>query len=120
MPSTAARKSSTKTKRKINKKIDSVQKWLPFEKILEEGIIKTKNNNYVKIIKVIPINFNLRSDLEKEAILNSYKIFLKTCDFDIQILVQSNKEDLSKHFLKIKEKTKLTNNIFCSNSYSAY
>ena len=52
---------------------------------------------------MIPINFNLRSDLEKESILNSYKIFLKTCDFDIQILVQSNKEDLSKHFLKIKE-----------------
>lgn len=36
-----------------------------------------KNGNYVKLIKVIPINFNLKSDLEKESILNSYKIFLK-------------------------------------------
>lgn len=63
-----------------------------------------KNNSYIKIIKVIPINFNLKSNLEKEAILNSYKIFLKTCNFDIQILVQSNKEDLSKHISKIKNK----------------
>lgn len=70
------------------------------------GIIKLKNNSYIKLIKIIPINFNLKSNLEKEAILNSYKIFLKTCNFDIQILVQSNKEDLSKHISKIKEKVK--------------
>ena len=70
------------------------------------GIVKLKDNSYIKIIKIIPINFNLKSNLEKEAILNSYKIFLKTCNFDIQILVQSNKEDLSKHISKIKEKIK--------------
>lgn len=94
-------------KRKINKNIESVQNWLPFEKILEEGIIKMKNGNYIKIIKVIPINFNLKSNLEKESILNSYKIFLKTCNFDIQIIIQSNKEDLSKHISKIRKKCRL-------------
>ena len=90
---------------KINK-INSVQNWLPFDQVLDNGIIKLKDNSYVKIIKIIPINFNLKSNLEKEAILNSYKIFLKTCNFDIQILVQSNKEDLSKHISKVKNKTK--------------
>ena len=90
---------------KFNKN-NSVQDFLPYEKILENGIIKLKNNSYVKIIKVIPINFNLKSNLEKESILNSYKIFLKTCNFDIQILIQSNKEDLSKHISKIKNKMK--------------
>ena len=80
----------------------SVQEWLPFEKIIENGVIKLNNGNYIKIIKIIPINFNLKSDLEKEAILNSYKIFLKTCNFDIQILIQSNKEDLSKHISSVK------------------
>ena len=88
------------------KKVNSVQQWLPFEDILENGIIKLKDNSYVKIIKIIPINFNLKSNLEKESILNSYKIFLKTCNFDIQILIHSNKEDLSKHISKIKEKAK--------------
>ncbi len=84
------------------KKIKTVQEWLPFEKVLENGIIKLKNNSFVKILKISPINFNLKSNLEKETILNSYKIFLKTCNFDIQILIQSNKEDLTKHISKIE------------------
>lgn len=75
---------------------------MPFEKILENGIIKNKNN-YIKIIKIIPINYDLKSNLEKEAILNAYKLFLKTCDFNIQILVQSKKEDLSKHISNIHQ-----------------
>lgn len=84
--------------------IISVQEWLPINKILEKGIIKLKDNSYIKIIKIIPINYNLKSELEKEAILNSYKIFLKTCNFDIQILIQSNKEDLSKIISNINKK----------------
>lgn len=83
------------------KKNNSIQEWIPFEKILENGIIKLKDNSYIKIIKIYPINFNLKSELEKEAILNSYKIFLKTCNFDLQILIQSNKENLDKHISNI-------------------
>jgi len=80
----------------------SVQNWLPFESILENGTIKINNNEYIKILKINPINFNLKSELEKESILNSYKIFLKTCNFNFQILIQSNKEDLSKHISVIQ------------------
>jgi hypothetical protein len=43
----------------------------------------------------------LKSNLEKESILNSYKLFLKTCDFDTQILIQSRREDLSSYISKI-------------------
>lgn len=59
----------------------STQNWLNIETIFENGIIKTKDNKYIKIIKIKPINFNLKSDLEKEAILNSYKIFFKNIQF---------------------------------------
>ncbi len=86
-----------------NKKSTTIQEWLPFEKILNNGIIKMKNKSYIKIIKINPINFNLKSELEQEAILNSYKIFLKTCNFHFQILIQSNKEDLSKNIQKINK-----------------
>ena len=92
--------------------IQSIQKWIPIEQILDKGIIKIKKNKYIKILKVIPINFNLKTQLEKESILNSYKIFLKTCNFDMQILIQSKKEDLSNHIENIqdisqKEKNKI-------------
>ena len=65
--------------------LNSTQNWLPFLKILDNGVILLKDFSYVKILKITPINYNLKSNLEKEAILNSYKLFLKTCDFDIQI-----------------------------------
>lgn len=83
-------------------KENSTQDWIPIEKILNNGIIKTKNK-YIKILKVTPINYNLKSDLEKQAILNSYKIFLKTCNFDIQILIQSSKENLEKNIFNIQK-----------------
>ena len=93
-------------------KIKSIQKWIPIEQILDKGIIKIRKNKYIKILKVIPINFNLKTQLEKESILNSYKIFLKTCNFDMQILIQSKKEDLNGHIENIqkisqKEKNKI-------------
>lgn len=101
--------------REVNKVLksreeSSVQDWLPIEKIFDNGIVKLKSGRYIKIIKIIPINFNLKSELEKEAILNSYKIFLKTCNFDLQILIQSNKEDLSKHISSVKNFTEKENN----------
>lgn len=98
----------------------SLQEWLPFDKIMDGGIIKLKNNDYIKIIKIIPINYNLKSDLEKQGILNSYKTFLKTCNFDIQILIQSNKEDLSNHISKIKEKVNSENNLNLKNISENY
>lgn len=74
---------------------------MPFEKVFNNGIIQYKNF-FAKIIKVIPINYDLKSNLEKEAILNSYKIFLKTCNFDIQIIIQSRKENLSTHISNVE------------------
>ena len=80
----------------------TTQEWITVEKINENGTVKLKNGKIIKILKITPINFNLKSNLEKEAILNSYKIFLKTCNFDIQILIQSSKENLTKNIQMIK------------------
>jgi len=90
----------------MNSKKLSVQEWLQIENIFNNGIIKLKNNKYIKLIKIYPINFNLKSDFEKEAILNSYKVFLKTCNFNFQILIQSNKEDLNKNIKNINDNLK--------------
>ena len=86
--------------KKIKK--ETSQEWIKIEKIYANGIIKF-NKKYLKILKIIPINYNLKSDLEKNAILNSYKIFLKTCNFNIQILIQSTKEDLEKNIENINK-----------------
>ena len=79
-----------------------------------------KNNKYIKILKIIPINYNLKSDLEKESILNSYKIFLKTCNFNIQILIQSSKENLDKNILNIQKNIQKKENKFLKNISNEY
>ena len=70
-------------------------------------MIKLKNGKLVKIIKVYPINYDLKSDFEKKAILNSYKAFLKNCNFEMQIIVQSNKEDISQNIQKINKQKEI-------------
>lgn len=57
----------------------------------------------MKILKIHPINYNLKTQLEKETILNAYKTFLKSCNFDIQILIQSKKEDLDLHIKNLRK-----------------
>lgn len=88
----------------FNKKINSIQEWFCIEDILENGTIITKENSRVKILKVEPINFFLRSEMEKEVVLNSYKNIFKAINFDIQIIIQSTKEDLSSNINYIKSK----------------
>ena len=79
---------------------------IPITEIKEKGILKLKNEKYIKIIKIIPINYELKSELEKESILNSYKKFLKSCNFNLQILIQSKKENLEKHIFILEQEKK--------------
>ena len=74
---------------------------MPLEKVFDDGIF-ISNHQYIKIIKVLPINYELKSNLEKEAILNSYQTFLKVCDFDIQVLIQSRKENFNSYISIMK------------------
>ena len=104
----------------INIKEKTVQEWIPIKQILKDGIIEIENNVYIKLLEVTPINYNLKSDLEKEAILNSFKIFFKTCQFDIQILIQSNKEDLTHHISKIKKYVSKKENKYLKNISENY
>ena len=104
----------------INIKEKTVQEWIPIKQILKDGIIEIENNIYIKLLEVTPINYNLKSDLEKEAILNSFKIFFRTCQFDIQILIQSNKEDLTHHISRIKKYVSKKENKYLKNISENY
>lgn len=78
---------------------------------------------FIKIIKINPINYELKSDFEKQAILNSYKAFLKNSNFDIQIIIKSNKEDISENIKKLekqKETEKSLNNSFMVKIFDSY
>ncbi len=98
--------------KKLNKnKIETVkqtegsfQKWLNIKAINENKIILNSGET-IAILKVLPINFKLKSQLEQNAILNSYKLFLKNLNSEIQILVSSRKTDVSMHLDEILKNT---------------
>ena len=96
--------------KKIKQETSSLQDWSFIDSILENGIIKTKNEKYIKILKINPINYQLKSELEINAILNSYKAFLKSYQGNIQIIIQSKKEDFSNHIRTIKNQNKKEKN----------
>ena len=84
---------------------DSFQKWLKIEKIAEDSIILS-NRRVVKLLKISPINFQLKSQLEQKAILKSYQSFLKNLNSEIQIVIMSRNTDVSQHLEEILKNTK--------------
>jgi len=82
--------------------IATTQRWIPVEDI-RDGVVKLKTDDYIKMIEVIPVNFKLKSLNEQRAILMQYKSFLKACQFDMQIVVQSRRADTSTHTEKIRQ-----------------
>lgn len=81
-----------------------------YDEIFENGIIRIKNK-YIRIIEVFPINFNFKSELEKESILENYKNMFKTLKLDFQICIFSQKEDFTNYFSQIKNNNQKENEI---------
>lgn len=64
------------------------------------------------VIKIEPINFELKSETEQNGIIYSYQSFLNSLEFPIQIVVHSKKLDLERYLIKIDESKKhMTNEL---------
>jgi hypothetical protein len=93
-----------------NPKIEVLSKQL--KEIVDINSIKDnvvqQSKTKLAIIEVIPMNFMLKTDEEKESIIISFQKFLNSLDFPIQIHISSNPIKLGSHFSythkKIKEK----------------
>ena len=81
-------------------------------KAIDENKIILNSGETITVLKVLPINFKLKSQLEQNAILNSYKLFLKNLNSEIQIIVSSKKTDVSNHLDKILKNTKENSPIY--------
>lgn len=67
--------------------------YLPITQI-KNGIIQTKDNRYVKLIEVLPINFLLRSASEQRNIILSFMSYLKIAPAKMQFKIISKKADI--------------------------
>lgn len=61
---------------------------------VKDNILVLKNGGVRAILKTSSINFNLKSENEQNAIIQSYQSFINSLEFPIQILVRSKKLDI--------------------------
>jgi len=69
---------------------------------IKDGIVIMKNGEYRIIISVSSINFSLKSEEEKNAIIFQFQSFLNSLHFPIEIVIRSKRVELGPYLEKIK------------------
>jgi hypothetical protein len=79
----------------------SVQAYLPISEI-REGVVVLKDGSFKAIISVMPLNFGLKSEQEKNSVIYSYQAFLNSLEFPIQLLALSRRLDLTNYLAEVE------------------
>lgn len=74
---------------------------LPIEKI-ENGILHTTDDHYIKILEIEPINFLLRSPREQRSVIYSFASLLKVSPVRLQFKSFSRKADVNAYLDKLR------------------
>ena len=61
---------------------------------ISDGVIITEDGRFVKIIEVLPVNFNLKSETEQLNIIYYMSGYLKVAPDNLQILVRTVPADI--------------------------
>ncbi|MFH1210183.1 MAG: ATP-binding protein [archaeon] len=75
-----------------------------FLKIKEISNNKIKTDENISILKVEPINFNIKNTREKEAIILGFQKFLNSLDFSIQIIILTSPLNINSYLDSINIK----------------
>ena len=71
---------------------------------VRDGILMLPNNEYRAILQVSSLNFELRSEEEQDAIIDTYESFLNSVGTSLQILVRTREIDMDKYLDDLKER----------------
>lgn len=70
---------------------------------VRNGILMLPNNEYRMILHVSSLNFELRSEEEQDAIIETYESFLNSVGSSLQILVRTREIDMDKYLEELRE-----------------
>ena len=87
----------------------STQNFVPVKKV-EEGVAVLEDGSLRSIIMVSTINFALKSESERKAILIQFQNLLNTLDFTIQISSQSRELDIRPYIQMLENEYKQQEN----------
>lgn len=71
---------------------------------VQDGVLMLPNNEYRAILRVSSLNFELRSEEEQDAIIDTYESFLNSVGTSLQILIRTREIDMDKYLDDLNER----------------
>ena len=83
----------------------SSQEHLPISDIVED-IVLFKDGGAALVMEYTSLNFSILSEKEQEAVIAAYSALLNSLSFSIQIMIRSQKKDISSYMNYLDESAK--------------
>ncbi|TSC59968.1 MAG: hypothetical protein G01um1014107_305 [Parcubacteria group bacterium Gr01-1014_107] len=84
----------------------ATQEFVPIKEI-RDGIAVLKDNSLRAIVMVSSLNFALKSEAERSAIIYEFQNFLNSVDFSVQICIQSRRLDIRPYLALLEQREKI-------------
>lgn len=91
---------------------DSIQAWLPIKNIVS-GVVITRDNRFIKILEVLPVNIYLKSPNDRQNIISSYAAYLKIAPNDIMLQARTLPADTAEYVERMKKYAEQEENPSC-------
>ncbi len=91
--------------KKKRKSAPNSQSNMPIAEVKQDTVL-LKDGTLRSVLEVSSINFALKSADEQQAIIQGYIQFLNSIDFELQIVIQSRKLDISKYLEQLDKLAK--------------
>lgn len=83
----------------------ATQDFIPIKEV-RDGVAILKDGSLRSILLVSSLNFSLKSNNEREAIIYQFQDFLNSLDFPVQIYIQSRRLDIRPYIALLEERYK--------------
>ena len=90
----------------------SIQDWLPVKNIIG-GVVITKDNRFIKILEIVPVNIYLKSAEDRQAIVEAFAAYLKIAPDHMQFEARTLSADISRYVERMQEYAKNEDNAYC-------
>lgn len=90
--------------KKSTKKISSRQQIAI--RSVRDGILELPGKQYRQVLQISPINFELKSESEQDALIDTYQNFLNSLATPLQILIRVREMDMDKYLLEFRSRVK--------------
>lgn len=71
---------------------------------VRDGILMLPNHQYRAVLQVSSLNFELKSEEEQDAIIDTYESFLNSVGSSLQVLIRTREIDMDKYLEELSER----------------